>query len=44
MLDNARIHHGSENKALVEWLWRRFNIFVAWLPIHSPELNPIELI
>jgi hypothetical protein len=44
VLDNARIHNGSENKALAEWLWMRFDIFVAWLPTRSPELNLIKLI
>ena len=29
---------------MAEWLWTRFDIFLAWLPTRSPELNPIELI
>ena len=44
VLDNARIHNGGEHEALAEWLWTRFNIFVACLPTRSSELNPIELI
>jgi len=44
VLDNVRIHNGSENEALAEWLWMRFDIFVTWLPTRSPELNLIDLI
>ena len=44
VLDNARIHNGGDNQAMAEWLWTRFDIFLAWLPTRSPELNPIELI
>ncbi len=44
VLDNERIHNDGNNEALAEWLWMRFDIFVAWLPRRSPELNPIELI
>ena len=44
MLDNARIHNGGNNEAIVEWLWSRFDIFLAWLLTRLPELNPIELI
>ena len=29
VLDNARIHNGGEMEVLVEWLWTRFDIFVA---------------
>jgi hypothetical protein len=44
VLDNAAIHNGGDNEAMAEWLWSRFDIFVAWLPTRSPELNPIELV
>jgi hypothetical protein len=44
VLDNASIHNGGDNEAMAEWLWTRFDIFLAWLPTRSPELNPIELI
>jgi hypothetical protein len=44
VLDNARIHNGGNNEAIVEWLWSRFDIFLAWLLTRLPELNPIELI
>jgi transposase len=29
---------------MVDWLWERHGIFVAFLPIRPPELNPIELV
>jgi transposase len=44
VLDNARIHNSGDNKAMTEWLWTWIDIFLAWLPTRSPELNPIELI
>ena len=44
VLDNARIHNGGDNEAMAEWLWTRFDIFLAWLPTRLPELNPIKLI
>jgi hypothetical protein len=44
VLDNAPIHTGGDNTVLADWLWSRFEIFVAWLPTRSPELNPIELV
>ena len=44
VLDNATIHTGKANDAMVDWLWERHGIFVAFLPTWSPELNPIELV
>ena len=44
VLDNARIHNGGDNEAMAEWLWRRLEIFLAWLPTQLPELNPILII
>jgi len=44
VLDNAPIHTGGDNTVLADWLWSRFEIFIAWLPTRSPELNPIELV
>jgi hypothetical protein len=44
VLDNAPIHTGGDNTVLADWLWSRFEIFIAWLSTRSPELNPIELV
>ena len=41
---NTRIHNSRDNKAMAEWLWMWFDIFLAWLPTWLPELNPIKLI
>jgi len=43
VLDNVAYHSGKCNKILERWLWKRFAIFVIWLPTRSPEWNPIEL-
>ena len=44
VLDNAAIHTGGENNTLVDWMWSRHGIFVAFLLTRSPELNSIELL
>jgi transposase len=44
VLDNAAIHAGGENQVLPEWLWRRFGIFLLFLPTRTPEWNPQELV
>eukprot|EP00978_Attheya_sp_CCMP212_P032327 scaffold125706_cov56-Attheya_sp.AAC.3 len=49
-LDNASWHKGAN--LLEEYLWNfpspadgaPLNILIAWLPVASPELNPIELL
>ncbi|CDG15953.1 putative transposase [Xenorhabdus doucetiae] len=43
VLDNARIHHGIEEKIRNSWL-REHNLFLFYLPAYSPELNLIEIV
>nr|WP_244590391.1 transposase [Xenorhabdus stockiae] len=43
MLDNARIHHGSEEKIRNRGL-REHNMLLLYLPAYNPELNLIEII
>jgi transposase len=44
VLDNATIHTCKEKDAMLDWLWERHGIFVAFLPTWLPELNLIELV
>ncbi|WP_052145732.1 transposase, partial [Xenorhabdus nematophila] len=43
VLDNARIHHGIEEKIRNGWL-REHNMLLLYLPAYSPELNLIEIV
>jgi hypothetical protein len=49
-MDNAAVHTGGEAQDLEEWFWeklvdgRPLHVLVIYLPMRSPELNPIELI
>ncbi|KAF7348782.1 Transposase domain-containing protein [Mycena venus] len=38
VMDNARIHHGEEILELAE----RFGVRIEFLPLYSPDFNPIE--
>jgi len=44
VLDNATYHHHGDASSLEDWLWKKFRIYVLFLPTRSPELNPIELL
>ena len=44
VLDNVSYHSKKHAAVLAEWLWRRFSIFVLYLPPRTPEWNPIELL
>ena len=43
-LTRLSIKENKENDDLDDWLWTYFQITVFFLPTHSPELNPIELL
>ncbi|OHV47629.1 transposase [Photorhabdus temperata] len=43
VLDNARIHHGIEEKIRNGGL-REHNMLLLYLPAYSPELNLIEIV
>ncbi|MGF1761413.1 transposase, partial [Photobacterium sagamiensis] len=43
VLDNARMHHGIDQKTLEHWLMQHYMILV-YLPAYSPELNLIEIL
>jgi hypothetical protein len=50
IMDNAAVHTGGEARDLEEWFWdkivdgRPLHVLVIYLPMRSPELNPIKLI
>ena len=44
MLDNVSYHSKRKCAILEDWLWKRFDIFVLFLPPRTPEWNPIELL
>ena len=44
ILDNARIHHGSEVVPIVRQLLTLTGVRMLYLPAYSPELNPCELV
>jgi hypothetical protein len=44
VIDNAQYHIGKENKALEDYLWETYGVFVLLLPPRCPEWNPIELV
>jgi len=44
VLNNAQIHSDSENEVLETFLWNQCGIHLLWLPAHSPEMNPMELL
>ena len=50
ILDNAKIHTGGKAKNLEKFLQdtvidrNPLHIFVIFLPLYMPELNPIEII
>jgi hypothetical protein len=44
VLDNALIHHFQEATGLDSYLWSYHGMFLQFLPMHSPELNPIKLL
>lgn len=43
VLDNAKIHHGINEKTLHRWSVEH-SLFLLYLPAYSPELNLIEII
>lgn len=43
VLDNAKIHHGINEKTLHRWLVEH-GLLLLYLPAYSPELNLIEII
>ena len=44
VLDNVSYHSKKHAAVLADWLWKRFSIFVLFLPPRTPEWNPIELL
>jgi transposase len=42
-MDNAAIHRFEGGRVLAEWL-DSFGVTVIYLPVYSPELNPVELL
>ena len=44
VLDNVSYHSKRKCAILEDWLWKRFDIFVLFLPPRTPEWNPIELL
>jgi transposase len=44
VIDNAQYHIGRENKAIEDYLWETYGVFVLLLPPRCPEWNPIELV
>jgi transposase len=50
-MDIGRVHHTGEVTCVETLLWdtvidgtRPLNVLVVYLPMHSPELNPIEFV
>eukprot|EP01114_Cavostelium_apophysatum_P011542 TRINITY_DN25845_c0_g1_i1.p2 TRINITY_DN25845_c0_g1~~TRINITY_DN25845_c0_g1_i1.p2 ORF type:complete len:100 (-),score=9.51 TRINITY_DN25845_c0_g1_i1:15-293(-) len=43
-MDNARIHHGADTRALLDKLVEAYGVNVVYLPAYSPELNPCEFV
>ena len=43
VMDNATIHRFEGGRVLAEWL-DSFGITLIYLPVYSPELNPVELL
>jgi hypothetical protein len=41
--DNASIHCYHDSSVLEEILWEDYKILLIFMPVRSPELNPIEL-
>ena len=41
--DNASMHKNAECRYLRESLWICAGIMIVYLPVYTPELNPIEL-
>ena len=44
VLDNVSYHSQRKCAILEDWLWKRFDIFVLFLPPCTLEWNPIELL
>ena len=44
MLDNAKIHHGSDAMPVVKSLLDVKGVRLLYLPAYSPELNPCDLV
>jgi transposase len=44
IMNNASIHTGGEAGIVEDLLWHSMQVLVVYLPMRSPELNPIELI
>jgi len=40
--DNAPVHTGGENTVLAEYLWKKYAIYLVFLPARAPEWNPQE--
>jgi hypothetical protein len=43
VIDNASIHRYRDLAVLEEILWEVYKILLIFMPVRSPELNPIEL-
>lgn len=43
VMDNAAIHRFEGGRVLAEWL-DSFGVTMIYLPVYSPELNPVELL
>jgi transposase len=44
VLDNAAIHNGRDNKYLEDFVWKKFEVFILFLPTRASEWNPQELV
>jgi len=44
VIDNARVHGGYDTWPILELLLNTADIQIVFLPMYSPELNPIELV
>ena len=44
VLDNAANHTGKNNTVLEDWLLEDHKIFALFLPAHTPDRNPIEVL
>ncbi len=43
IMDSARVHGGDATWDLLYGLLQSKNVRLVWLPLYSPEFNPVEL-